>query len=947
MDIEGFGSGKNLHRFTPVRRRESTINTRQFQGDYEQEWTAARCHRLLRALTSRVAILKKELACFSSVPQYENDQGRESARRGKEAVNKGDEDWARARKRIRSTYSKKSTRNDSGLPGNVQKARGLPSKMGRESLVPGEIAIPTPILARARGELPEEKTAPIIPDVNIYGEPISRNKRSKTRCVANDGGSQFQLSESLLDLRKRITATRYTTYEGIYGGLEALLRATNMADPKRKGSSSLLSMSLRAIPRYIAQQEALLRDHMEETGSKSAIENRDISTEIYSELENFGSSGNGWKRLRITVRSHGIQVLSDAMSAGLLDVEFSGALIALCVNTSAIDEAQTLLSALLSFKPFPSPKTLYDIANRPLNMLWKFTGHTGRSSFQYRQLSAMVSNHILPVEWLATKEFGPVWTGVVHSLSPHSDNFEALMFLDLALTMLSEVGTSPIRGERSTITEAAKNTFCSLLTTLSSVVILSKGAAISRSTKEVGLAHEYEHVSSLLRSCLVQQSHSKPALDRQSHLILLANLLVHDKQEISADSDDSLICSLLRYLMRSEEGFVTASAVYTSLIEFICLVARCCGRGVSSSGFEHLEHLHQVIESSVYDVEGGNILKGVIVDSAFTFAQQVPDHKHIDYATVMDEKFCARRFWGEDSLLSASSRGSEEGRSEFRWEEGIGEWVTATPAIKNSKKCVAEGFSMTDSENDTPFRPPPKLRRRKALAKESSVDPPSPACKGDLEEYADMSDLSMQTSKGALKQLGHLESARSMSHRSSSRSDGSLKPESIGSALEVDASSLEDSFVSDNSSPSASPDSARSAMGHEALNRAPGLSRRLLDNTQDWNFFDDSSVSSALSLLQDERDVSKDAQRDYVERAPRLGRRALRSSQAWQIFDESDDELSFLTASSQGDQVLQDITNTAVFGARRPRQANPSLMQKNGVRSRAVTHSDSEDELCI
>jgi hypothetical protein len=508
------------------------------------------------------------------------------------------------------------------------------------------------------------------------------------------------------------------------------------------------------------------------------------------------------------------------------------------------------------------------------------------------------------------------------------------MFLDLTLPTLSEAGTCAVREKSGAITEAVRNTFCSLLATLSSIVILSRGATNPSPTKETGSLHEYEHVSSLLRSCLAQQNHSSPALDGQGHLVLLANLLAHNERKISTNSDDSLINSFLRHLMRREEHFTAANAVYRNVIEFICLVARCCGRGVSSSGFEHLERLHLLIESSIFGTDGGSVLKGLIIDSAFAFAQQVPDRKHIDYAITMDKKLCARRLSSEDSLLAVSISHCEGGRTGFRWEEGIGEWVTATPAILNSRKTVAV---MTDSDHDAPFRPPSKLRLRRGLAKESSVDPPSPLCKDNLDKYPDISDLSTPASKGGLDGLGgDIDSDQSMSHGSSPKSDDEL--ESTGPPPEIQASFLEDSFISDNSSLSVALHSARSATRHKALTPAPRLSRRLFYNPRDC------SSSSTLSL---QIEHNTDLPRDYVERVPRLGRRALQSSQAWQIFDESDDELSFLTVSSEGDHVLQNITNTAVSSTGRPRQASPALTQNKSARSQMVTHNDSEDELCL
>lgn len=940
MDIGAIDGGTTMCSFTPVRRRESTINTRQFQGGQEQEWTAARCHRLLRALTSRVAILNKELGRFSAGKQNEKDQVRENGRGGKKTVkSSAGADWVQTRKRIRQTYSRKSTRTENDLQRIVGKDRRAPPKKGQQSLVPGEILIPTPILARARGEPLAEEVPTRVPDAVVVAEPVRGTKRSRTRYLANDGESHFQLSESLLGLRKRITAARYTTYEGIYSGLEALIRATTTseAQPRRKGAQSLLSMSLRAVPRYITQQEALLQAHMEKTGSKSAIENRDISSEIYDELENLGSSGNGWKRLKIIVRSHGIQLVSDAISAGLLDVEFSGALIALCVNTSAIDEAQRLLSALLTFSPCLLPRTPYDTPPRPLVMLWKFTEHTGRYCFQYRQLSGMVCNNILPVEWLATKDFGPIWTRVVHSLAPCSDSIEPMSFLDLTLSMLSDIGTPAVPETCSANQEAVHTTFSSLLTILSSVVILSRGAEMPESGKTLGCLFEYEHVSSLLQSCLVQKGHSSTTLDGVSPLLLLANLFVHELNALSADFCSSLLQCLLRQLAPKHGEPAASSPIYLDVVDFICLVAHCCGRGTSTSGFEHLQHLHLLIESFVDDRDSGNILKGLIVDSAFAFAQKVPDRKHLDYATVVDEKFCAKRFEDEDGLLAGLNTNHEERKTGFRWEEGIGEWVTATPVIPVAKRNKEE--SPSESENDTPFRPPPKVRRIKILTKESNVYSTTvPAHEVvDIDELGSCFQGDHWVRDGSVPESD--ESASSCPSSSLLMSD-----ESTGSTSDVEVSFIDALYDSDGLLSEATLDSPIGNR-YEAIDRAPRLSRRLFRDTEDWNLSNNAPRDSASPSLPSESSESE-VQRDYIDRAPRLGRRALRYSQAWQMFDESDDELSFFSVSSQGDQVLQDVTNTTDSSSRRLRKSNPLVKQRRSVPN-AISQTDSEDELCI
>ena len=217
--------------------------------------------------------------------------------------------------------------------------------------------------------------------------------------------------------------------------------------------------------------------------------------------------------------------------------------------------------------------------------------------------------------------------------------------------------------------------------------------------------------------------------------------------------------------------------------------------------------------------------------------------------------------------------------------------------------------------------------------KETGVDLPSLSYNDTIDEYSNMSDSSMQTSNG---EFGEAVASDDELARRSQRSPSFQSNELIASPSDVEASSIEKFLVSNNSSPLAG--------RHEAFTRAPRFGRRLFRNSQDWNLFDDSSVSSASSLLQNKNNDSKDFQRNYVNRAPRLGRRALRSSPAWQIFDESADELSFLSVSSQGQQTLHDITNTAVSSAGYAcvRRANPPPIPK-----KLVPSQDSEDELCI
>ncbi|CZR54416.1 uncharacterized protein PAC_04300 [Phialocephala subalpina] len=970
-----FAPGSSFQTFTPVRRRESTINTRQFNADPEQEWTTARCQRLLRALTSRVAILKKELSRFA---QPGNDSTANGARSRKISASKGtDADWNQARKRIRKTYSTRGGKVNNGPQVRGRGRKGSVASKGRKSLIPGEVSVPTPLLARARGERLEEP-APFIaipfPDV----ADVARTKRRRTRHTMGVPEGSFQLSKSLREIRQDITPIKYTTYEGIYNGLEALLRATEQERPetRRKGARSLSSMSLRAIPRYVTEQEALLEAYMQETGSKSAIQSRDIATEIYDELEGCGTAGHGWPQLRAVVRSHGIQVLGDAIRAGLFDMDFCGALVTLCIHTSAIDEAQSILSELVSSAPYSRPRALHDSPSRAVTMLCKFAQHTGQYSFQYRQLAFITTSKSLPVEWLATKDFGSIWTEAIQSLRPDSDNGDTLTFLGTSLSALSafssstgiRVKTAPLAS--GGMVDAVGNTFSSLLTTFLSIVILSKEAGDKIHPDTLVSEQRCDHFLALLRNSLIDYKHSNPATTTPSILPFLANLFIDHEQTDLWSSDSHLGDVLLANLQQSGDDFASISSTYSEAVMFVCRVARCCGRGASNSGFEYLEHLHLILEKLLCGRAGSDVLMGLIVDSAFTFAQKVPDRKHLDYAASMDAKYRSRGFDTEASLHNISVNDNDDESSGFRWEEGIGEWVTATPAAENAKRKFSGDQDSADGfECDTPYRSPPHLRRR-------VEEPPLPVADSSSPRRSQDEDDDIPTREFSIKDTRqNVEESEVLADRSaieiSSESEHSVVEKSAVvesedelaeiSLQSLDSSTMDDtedeielSFTEESLASISSPSLLKSTLASNlraSIYRAPRLNRKLFRKSDDYQVFDESFASTASSQDSTDSNESSGPRREYIDRAPRLGRKALQTSETWQLFEESDDELSSLSVSSQGDQTLQDVTRTSVPNARRTRQAKTTWTQSKSKaavgKQIAAPLSDSEDELCI
>ncbi|KAH6681953.1 hypothetical protein B0J14DRAFT_227394 [Halenospora varia] len=904
-----FASNIALHGYTPVRRREATINTRQLREENEKEWTSARCHRLLRALTSRVAILKKELGRISA-EQEGNVRTRQIGYKDTKPAKRpwgktldDDVEWNNDRKKIRRTYSNRS----SGIPNknSAPKTPQLAKTAGRRPFLPGEIAVPTPILVRARGQNQSTDL-----DSESVRAMFQNAQYTKAQDISSARGEYSQIFGTLQQLRQKNGAIRYGIYEGLYNGTEALLRSTSDHEPKnkKKGARSLVSICLKIVPRYIKDEEDAVQRRIEDTGTKSAINTRDVQTEVYDYLEEFGSFGRGWKQFQVIVRAHGFQILADAIRTGLLGADICGALVTLCIHSSATEEAEILLASLLSCQ-MPGPRTLHDSAPQILTMLWKFVECTGRTSFQYQQLANMLLNGTLPLGWLATTGFRGLWIGVMQRLSPESINEDALSFLDKILPLLASTG-SPENGPEATFLAATKHTFSSVLTTLSSIVILSRQSRKAQAENASTMTPTYEHVDALLKSCLAQHDFSGPVRP-ETIFLATTSILIESHDDISPNLDYNRFAVLLEQLCQNNDDTEQSATTYTDLVSFICSVARCCGRGAAGTGLGHLELLHQTLERTSSTIP--EALQSVLVDSAVEFAQQSPELKHLEYAATLDSKYSGRNL----QLHHGPTKVSNNVSPGYRWEEGISEWVTATPGRINYDASSIERTLSIEEVASSPLQLFSHTRRAKSCI-DGSISIRMSSLRSSTRVPGDDSEPSLTSLQG--EEFFELD-----------------MPMSFSSELCVDEYSNSKASFSDRNSVS-DQDHQQASGNLEITEETNGQNNRSSEDDTlpvDLSFSSVSSTGSAEGL-------------HPIDRAPRFGCRGLQSSRRWQQLDgdESEDELSFLSESLQSDNSLRDITNIVRSKITNKRRscANP---KRKSISWDISLLDESEDELCI
>lgn len=710
--------------FTLPKRRKC-FEKNSYSSDVKT-WTTAQCHRLLRPISSRIEILKRDSIRYAytrspPVPSQSMTKGIIPTHviigEIQDADVDRDPDWRPGRKRLRRTYSgRRKVKHKNSIYDFP-----APLEVSQEPLVPGEILIPTPILNRKKDVDDLEEC--IRPYLTAIAEKPKASGQVRGLCPIKDRGTHFQLSEHMRQIKATTDPIRYSLYDGIYNALDMLLRATKPAPSGQSTprSKTLLSLCLRAIPFYIKEEVAWMSSRIKESGIDTSIGVPDVSAETYSNLESFGSS-IGWKHLRTVVRAHGIAIVSDAIAGGFISSKFASVLIMLCVHTSFYDEGESLLDSFLISFHYPYPESaqsrLYDNPEMlPLLTLSNFVKHTGRVGYYHRTLATLFSAGSLPVAWLATKDFTFVWNSIFLSLSSNPPDHNASTFMSTMLPVLySAIGVQTIQDDMLSVLDA---TFTSVVTTLS--------AMVNRGWK----------ITQILRSVIIDCGFFNSILEgKQAKVIATANLLVSLNDFMVPTEDREFFEQLINVLGRNRcHASTTVECVDDVVSAFICSVARCCGRG-SSNGFGHLKiMLEQLGNSDISPLGGEEVLSRIIVSSAFAFAQQNPKLEHLGYAEKMKTKY--RGLCGPKELSSGGYF-----HTDFRWEEGISEWVTTTPATLKRGRDIRLSLS-SESDDETSTQPTqPNFKRHKPatsdqLAKElqgaylncsqvSDLAPPTP-----------------------------------------------------------------------------------------------------------------------------------------------------------------------------------------------------------------------------
>ncbi|KAL8765698.1 MAG: hypothetical protein Q9209_007305 [Squamulea sp. 1 TL-2023] len=743
-----------LHQGPSEQSSRRPTRTESTAYDAQAPWTTARCLRLLRPLSSKITLLRKERQ--SNPVTEELLQGRSSPiglnlrqqgqapdqeirRRAVIAGDAADEKWSpntRPRKKLKRTYSSKrlASIQSIALPYSG-KAEGY-VKTSTEITIPDNLFHPdtqpcTHVQASDSPQVIEHAST----DDTFEQKPGSRNG-GKPSCLPWPGAPRSHYHVKL-PFQRKLT-------DGICNGLEALLKTTWTQEiTQPRGSLSLLTTCLRRVPEYIAQEE--LWNKMEDPENDV-----DVSSFIYSDLESFSTSNaGGWIPLRQVVRAHGVNMVGSAISEGLIEVDIARDILRRCLILRAFDEAQHILQCLIhTVEPLQKSLKIPLGTRSILQSLDAFVLATGRHSFRYRKLTWLLGTGRLPLGWIGRPDMTEIWNKVVQSITQNDNNAGPAIDLFRLATCMTYgwYGHRPatfihgIRLQRQGFAKEA-NTY---IVNLGYQTRWPQGSQLAiHQERQIYDGKASTTISNLMTVlCAIGLLRSARQASSSSHLdppgmTALQDIAVDAQQmfELASDRvlsirDDRTIVPLIgaglvkATLCQSLQTFAAnVPALFERLSDlgdmevtleeggsFLCAVAVCCARATHDQVFDHtkeiVQHIHRIAKSLVPCSTSHELCNRLGLRAAFEYAETTKNPKHLHWALDVEQAVLGAHFdYPRRTPAKTPRRGLEQTHSGYKWEAGICEWVAKTPGIAPARPLLDHQRDMSPrSFGETPVK---------------------------------------------------------------------------------------------------------------------------------------------------------------------------------------------------------------------------------------------------
>lgn len=643
-------------------------------------WTASRCNRLLRSISSRIRVLKKLAA--SNRLETHNEKA------VAEAVSKGDQERGHA-----TQINPSPSKDPEWLPriakpsaattyGGKLKTRRSEPRIRKNAVRSSHdgLGIGTPFVKRM---LRPDLASPRLEDGKLskLRTETARQRARKVRCLPIKPSSAAEAA--------------YTNLTAALGSFLQATRSVGTAS-SRSGSLSLMSACLRRMPAYVE-----LEQQCADGDGFHSDDDQDIAAELYVELEAYGTAANGgWSGLRQVVRSDGLHQIRNAVSAGLLPVRIIDSLVTVCCREDDVTAGLKLLGAALEAE-VPG-------RNLVLSRLLMLGKEHACGAAVLRMTSELVQRNVLSLHELCVHK--GFWHVLFKSIMDQRDRPEAVNCLGVCL----RAGWDSATHDFFSVTPNELQTVQGNLQHAAALLVAT--AALSRSASDTS-AHLtlVDAVHRLATQATINTSDStlgtsNPTLiaasrPRKSLSPFLIGSLALDRSATAPSNLRYLSAeALLAHLVglhdaEDDEGDVEPTSPQPQHDAYVSDIALTIGRWDVAAGDTFLTKTIGKLLQTIDDIgDFADVVKRLALSSARAYADVRQDQTSLTFVEEVEDMI----LHGTRLSILQTPGNVRSKRDNYRWEDGLCEWIARTPFSVGVDRVLA---TRLESANDAELEP--------------------------------------------------------------------------------------------------------------------------------------------------------------------------------------------------------------------------------------------------
>ncbi|KAG7290662.1 hypothetical protein NEMBOFW57_000665 [Staphylotrichum longicolle] len=298
-------------------------------------------------------------------------------------------------------------------------------------------------------------------------------------------------------------------------------------------------------------------------------------------------------------------------------------------------------------------------------------------------LANLLAAELLPVDWVLNKSFVSLWPSTVRHVTHMKPCQGSVDLIVITLEVLCDLASpkKPRGIPQTRLRGKSQTTLISAIAALGSVVLLSEEGSSetpesSSTTRAATLRRRIEYV---VTTCSANLKRRKPG-GRKLGTYMLALCAF-----LSLDGETNCVsaCTIETAWkgVQNCRGNPRLMLQYDATTALMSAVAHHCSRGTGLAPHVYLSRFCDKLEA--LDLPGG-ALNNMRVDGAFRLAEHTGDLRDLAFAEGLQAKAVAMCATPDKTRGTGGPRTSKTKKpssfSGIRWDDGISEWVAATPA---------------------------------------------------------------------------------------------------------------------------------------------------------------------------------------------------------------------------------------------------------------------------